>query len=105
MMGLGWNYPAEKVNQKRWWIPDFAIKPFNKVVFILSETIQSPRKWIGFLITALAMTLGAPFWFDLLNKLVNIRSGGNKPKENDVTKSTLPKTTALNQKPDPLAKG
>jgi hypothetical protein len=29
--------------------------------------------WLGWLITALAVSLGAPFWFDLLNKLVNIR--------------------------------
>ncbi len=28
---------------------------------------------VGWLITALAVSLGAPFWFDLLNKLVNIR--------------------------------
>jgi len=31
--------------------------------------------WVGWLITALAVSLGAPFWFDLLNKLVNIRRG------------------------------
>ena len=36
-------------------------------------------KIIGLLITALALTLGAPFWFDTINKLVNIRSAGNKP--------------------------
>lgn len=32
------------------------------------------RKFFGFLITALAISLGAPFWFDLLNKFVSIRS-------------------------------
>jgi hypothetical protein len=31
--------------------------------------------WIlGWLLTAVAMTMGAPFWFDLLNKLVSLRS-------------------------------
>jgi len=30
----------------------------------------------GFLITAIAISLGAPFWFDLLNKLVSIRATG-----------------------------
>lgn len=35
---------------------------------------------IGWLITALAVSLGAPFWFDLLGKLVNLRSGGTKPR-------------------------
>lgn len=37
------------------------------------------RKILGILLTAFALTLGAPFWFDMINKLVNIRSAGNKP--------------------------
>ena len=36
-------------------------------------------KLLGYILTALAISLGAPFWFDLLKKLVNIRSAGNKP--------------------------
>lgn len=35
---------------------------------------------IGWLATALMVTLGAPFWFDLLQKLVSLRSNGAKPK-------------------------
>jgi hypothetical protein len=38
-------------------------------------------KVLGWLVTALAISLGAPFWFDLLRKLVNMRSSGNKPGE------------------------
>jgi hypothetical protein len=34
---------------------------------------------IGLLLTALALTLGAPFWFDLLNKVVNFRATGPPP--------------------------
>lgn len=37
--------------------------------------------WLGLLITALMLSLGAPFWFDLLNKLVSIRGSGIKPEE------------------------
>jgi hypothetical protein len=37
-------------------------------------------KIIGWLITALAISLGAPFWFDVLDKLNSIRSSGIKPK-------------------------
>ena len=33
----------------------------------------------GWLITALAASFGAPFWFDLINKLVPLRSSGAKP--------------------------
>lgn len=34
----------------------------------------------GWLITILALMLGAPFWFDLLNKFVNLRGAGAQPK-------------------------
>lgn len=35
---------------------------------------------LGFALTALAASLGAPFWFDLLNKLVNLRAGSKPPE-------------------------
>lgn len=35
---------------------------------------------IGLLITALALSLGAPFWFDLLSRIMNLRGTGEKPK-------------------------
>jgi len=39
-------------------------------------------KWLlGILITGGAAAQGAPFWFDLLGKLVNVRSVGVKPEE------------------------
>jgi hypothetical protein len=41
----------------------------------------------GIIITALALTLGAPFWFDLLRKLISIRGTGVNPdEENRVNK-------------------
>ena len=33
-------------------------------------------KFAGWLVTALSITLGAPFWFDLLRKLIHIRNSG-----------------------------
>ncbi|MBT1704735.1 hypothetical protein [Chryseosolibacter indicus] len=38
-------------------------------------------KLLGWVVTAIAVSLGAPFWFDTLNKLVNIRSAGKKPQD------------------------
>lgn len=38
-------------------------------------------KFAGILITALAAAQGAPFWFDILKKLVNVRSSGPNPNE------------------------
>lgn len=44
---------------------------------------MTPSDWVikvlGWIVTALAVSLGAPFWFDLLKKIVNIRSSGNQP--------------------------
>ncbi|MGH6925783.1 MAG: hypothetical protein ACRED5_18815 [Propylenella sp.] len=44
-------------------------KSFNWVVAIF-----------GWLITGLAVSLGAPFWFDMLKTFLNIRGAGGKPK-------------------------
>lgn len=38
---------------------------------------------LGWLITALAVSMGAPFWFDMLNKALNMRSSGPKPARAD----------------------
>jgi hypothetical protein len=43
-------------------------------------------KAIGFLITAMAAMQGAPFWFEILKKLVNVRSTGIKPEEKEKKK-------------------
>lgn len=51
--------------------------------------LSSWKKFIGILITALALTLGAQFWFDLLKKLVSLRSSGLKPEEQDAEKKKL----------------
>jgi hypothetical protein len=34
---------------------------------------------LGWLLTALALSLGAPFWFDLLNKLMKLRGAVRPP--------------------------
>jgi hypothetical protein len=36
-------------------------------------------KLLGFLITSFAILLGAPFWFDLLNNVINLRLAGAPP--------------------------
>jgi hypothetical protein len=43
-----------------------------------------PKQWLakiaGLLLTGLAVSLGAPFWFDMLSKFVQIRATGDKPQ-------------------------
>jgi hypothetical protein len=44
---------------------------------------QWPQRLIGWILTIVAVSLGAPFWFDMLNKMMNIRSAGKKPESTD----------------------
>ena len=52
----------------------------------LPEGWQWFWKIIGLAITILAVSLGAPFWFDLLNKVTRLRVSGEVPKKADATK-------------------
>jgi hypothetical protein len=48
--------------------------------------LNDPVAWItravGWLVTVVAVSLGAPFWFDMLNKIVNVRWAARPPEEN-----------------------
>ncbi|MEA2008469.1 MAG: hypothetical protein U9O54_05070, partial [Chloroflexota bacterium] len=39
------------------------------------------EKIVGFVLSGAAAAQGAPFWFEILAKLVNMRSSGKKPDE------------------------
>ena len=44
--------------------------------------VSEPFEWsdvVGWLMTVFAICLGAPFWFDILNKIANLRGTGPKP--------------------------
>jgi hypothetical protein len=62
-------------------------KPFSLVAWL--------ERVFGWLLTILAVSLGAPFWFDLLNKFINIRSAGKSPKE----EPKAPETPAAPKRP------
>ena len=56
--------------------------------FVMNDAKErEPLQWawriIGWLLTALALSLGAPFWFDLLSQLVNLRASGPPPPKAD----------------------
>ncbi len=52
----------------------------------LTAQVALVRPWstikmlIGWVFSGVAIAMGAPFWFDLLSKVVNVRNTGNKPK-------------------------
>lgn len=52
-------------------------------------------KSFGLLITAFAVSLGAPFWFDLLNRFVNLRASGGQPAK--ASKAKPGESTASSQ--------
>ncbi len=39
-----------------------------------------PQRLVGWSITAIALSMGASFWFDLLRKVTSVRSTGDRPK-------------------------
>lgn len=53
----------------------------EKTWYVICQAFSKPLRLLGFIITALMLSLGAPFWFDLLKKLVSLRGSGVKPEE------------------------
>ncbi|MDR6941684.1 hypothetical protein [Mucilaginibacter pocheonensis] len=70
-----------------------------KLTYVLWKQM-SLKNLLGFLITALAVSLGSPFWFDLLNKFMNLRISGTKPEDKD---PGMAKANTTNRKPNPKA--
>jgi len=60
----------------------------------IETSLESVNPWkhplpiLGWLLTAVALSLGAPFWFDLLIKFVNVRGAGAKPEREDAKKKS-----------------
>jgi hypothetical protein len=83
-MGMGWTYEL-----KRMWLPNFDYTTsglLGKIGWVIAAFFMNLvhftwlfPKLLGWLLTALAISLGAPFWFDLLKKVINIRGAGGKP--------------------------
>ena len=68
------------------------------------------QKIIGLLASILAIMMGAPFWFDLLNKISNLRGAGKKPAESNGTDTVAqpaaaPITVTVNTNPAEEAVG
>ena len=69
---IGWAGPAEDLDLS---------SPFRGRGFAAGILDALHRHLLGWFLTALAATLGAPFWFDLLNRFMNIRNAGKAPEE------------------------
>ncbi|QMS87230.1 hypothetical protein HUN01_06400 [Nostoc edaphicum CCNP1411] len=51
----------------------------NDGIILLIRIGQVFRLIGGWLMSGLAIAMGAPFWFDILNKVINVRNAGPKP--------------------------
>lgn len=74
-LGLGWNSNEAKQNLP-WWLVKIA----------------------GLLVTGIAVTFGAPFWFEILKKLVSIRPGA-KPAESAPAPPAAPPPAPIPPRP------
>ena len=67
------------------------------------KDLDSFERWaekiVGLLFTGIAVSLGAPFWFDMLNKVMNIRASGKAPEEKPKTPQVVPQPKAPGQQP------
>lgn len=70
------------------WMRSFVVRP-SRAPMAAGALAAAPMpvsmsplsKLFGLLITTLAVSLGAPFWFDVLNKVVAVRAAGKSPEE------------------------
>jgi hypothetical protein len=58
------------------------------------------RHWLGWLITVLAVSLGSPFWFDMLNKFMSVRGGGKAPEERQKSPREEPPALGAGETPE-----
>ncbi len=66
-----------------------------KVSYVLCNAIKG-RKKLGFLVLAFAVCVGAPFWFDMLNKLIKLRSAGKKEDTDAAQSNTTTQPVQVN---------
>lgn len=77
-----------------------------KVCYIVEASFRG-RKMIGYLLLAFGICLGAPFWFDLLQKIVQLRATGKKeePGKTNAATTAPPVHLTINNNTNPETAG
>ncbi|RAM49325.1 MAG: hypothetical protein C6Y22_23555 [Hapalosiphonaceae cyanobacterium JJU2] len=65
---IGWN-DANLQQQIKWTHQSKQTFPYFKILAMIP----------GWILSGIAIAMGAPFWFDLLSKIVNVRNAGSRP--------------------------
>lgn len=79
---IGWTFapPSDAVDQRR--------DATRHIMGVLTDPPLLFSKIVGWLFTAVALSLGAPFWFDTLSKFMNVRGAGTKPEKAQTAPTT-----------------
>lgn len=86
---VGWSTVPPIEGERCGWIPGQAVYPYIRSegsCLLLSNLPRMDDGWgwllkfFGLLISGIAAAQGAPFWFDILNKVINLRGTGRVPK-------------------------
>ena len=86
---IGWSGPGDDLTPA-----------FTRLGFFRGLVDALRRHTLGWALTAFAATLGAPFWFDLLNRFINIRSAGKAPEEKPKDPKMVPQPAAPGEEPE-----
>ena len=91
---LGWNYESVVLQPNQtcriipfgrnvvWGLKDNSTaNQCQKISNVPTDTAEWSFKFLGIIASAAAAAQGAPFWFDILKKVVNIRGSGANPDE------------------------
>jgi hypothetical protein len=60
-------------------ISEAGFSPPMLVQIALTHPFYAVRMLLGWGLTSIALAMGAPFWFDLMGKVINVRNTGSKP--------------------------
>ena len=73
--------------------------------FKSGQTVPFFFKLAGLIITGMAVSLGAPFWFDLLKKISNIRGAGSAPATATTIESQKKQVVNVSEPSEPMLYG
>ncbi len=77
---MGWDTEKTKQQKKE--------SQESPSIFYFVKKIPSLKAILGWMVTAIAISMGANFWFDLLGKVINVRNTGGKPSPSTTESAT-----------------
>jgi hypothetical protein len=92
---IGWSCNREAMTNPFWCEDGGALGDDTRAQYFWSLMAV----FFGWFITAVAASLGAPFWFDMLKRIVSVRSSGKAPEERPLPPKEVPLPREPGQRP------